>query len=282
MIEVSKFETSFSCYTTIGEIMKDSMKKEFDKEERYKLFRRVKDLTHPTISKKNISDYKIVLEEDLFPVRVFYPSKVSNIEEVMVYIPGDGRITNCLSKYTDICSELAISLDKLIIAIDYFEEEYNEEKIERTVKYLYKELKELEKNIFLLGDSNGGTVSLKVSEELTDLEKIVLFYPLISGDYSKSSKFESIIRNYNIHNNIIENINIYSKKYLTKSLPAKKTVKKILILVGTLDPVLDENKEYIEKCGGEIHILDFATHGFINTNDPQLKMEYIEKIKEFL
>ena len=80
--------------------MNSSIKKEFDKEERYKLYRRVKDLTHPTISKKNISEYKIVLEEDLFPVRVFYPNKVSNLDEVIIDIPGDGRITNCLSKFS--------------------------------------------------------------------------------------------------------------------------------------------------------------------------------------
>ena len=262
--------------------MKDSIKKEFDKEERYKLFRRVKDLTHPTISKKNISEYKIVLEEDLFPVRVFYPNKVSNIEEVVIYTPGDGRITNCLSKYTDICSELAISFDKLFIAIDYFEEEYNEEKIEKTIQYLYEELIRLEKKVYLFGDSNGGTVSLKVADSFEKLEKIVLFYPLTSGDYTKKSKYESVVRNYEMHNDVIENINTYSKNYLTSSLPAKQIKKQLLILVGTLDPVLEENKEYAEMCGGEVHVLDFATHGFVSTKDLQLKNEYETKIKEFL
>ena len=258
------------------------MKKEFDKEERYKLYRRVKDLTHPTISKKNISEYKIVLEEDLFPVRVFYPNKVSNLDEVVIDIPGDGRITNCLSKYTDIYSELAISIDKLIIAIDYFEEEYNEKKIIKTAKYIYEELSKLNKKIHLFGDSNGGTLAIKASEELSGIEKLVLLYPLTSGDYTKKSKYESIIRNFDIHNEVMDNISAYSNKYLQSALPAKETKKNMLILVGSLDPVLDENAEYAKNCNGNIHVLEFASHGFMNTTDISIKKDYMDKIKEFL
>ena len=36
---------------------------EFELEEKYKLYRTVKDLLHPTISKRNISNYKIVVDE---------------------------------------------------------------------------------------------------------------------------------------------------------------------------------------------------------------------------
>ena len=262
--------------------MNSSIKKEFDKEERYKLYRRVKDLTHPTISKKNISEYKIVLEEDLFPVRVFYPNKVSNLEEVIIDIPGDGRITNCLSKYTDIYSELAICIDRLIIAIDYFEEEYNEEKIIKTVKYLYEELEKLGKKIHVFGDSNGGTIAIKATKQLDKVDKLVLLYPLTSGDYSKKSKYESIKRNYDIHNEVMENIEVYSKNYLKESLPAEEINKNMLILVGSLDPVLDENIEYSNNCKGKVHVVEFASHGFMNTKDISIKKDYMIKVKEFL
>lgn len=258
------------------------MKKEFDKEERYKLYRRVNDLTHPTISKKNISEYKIVLEEDLFPVRVFYPNKVSNLDEVIIDIPGDGRITNCLSKYTDIYSELAICIDKLIIAIDYFEEEYNEDKIIKTVKYIYEELNKSGKKIHLFGDSNGGTIAIKAAKQLDKIDKLVLLYPLTSGDYSKKSKYESIVRNFDIHNEVMENIETYSKNYLQESLPAEEINKKMLILVGSLDPVLDENKEYATNCKAKVHVVEFASHGFMNTKDLSIKKDYMIKVKEFL
>ena len=77
---------------------------EFDLEEKYKLFRSVKELLHPSISKRNISNYKIVIDEDLLLLRVFYPKKISNIHDVILYIPGEGSITECEGKYSDISS----------------------------------------------------------------------------------------------------------------------------------------------------------------------------------
>ena len=57
----------------------------FDRVERYKLYRSVKEIIHPTISKKNISRYIIVLKEELYPVRIFYPEKVTNIDKIIVF-----------------------------------------------------------------------------------------------------------------------------------------------------------------------------------------------------
>ena len=56
---------------------------EFDEEIKYKLFRTVNEILHPTISKKNISDYKIIMDDDILPVRVFYPKKVTSIDKVI-------------------------------------------------------------------------------------------------------------------------------------------------------------------------------------------------------
>ena len=63
----------------------------FEDEDRYNLFRSVGELIHPVISKRNISDYNIILEEYLYPVRVYYPKKVSNIKKVISsnYISSD-------------------------------------------------------------------------------------------------------------------------------------------------------------------------------------------------
>ena len=44
---------------------------EFDNEEKYRLYRTVKDLLHPSISKKNISNYKIIINDDILPLRIF-------------------------------------------------------------------------------------------------------------------------------------------------------------------------------------------------------------------
>ena len=47
----------------------------FCSEEKYKLYRTVYEILHPTISKKNISNYKVVFDEKLLPTLVFYPKR---------------------------------------------------------------------------------------------------------------------------------------------------------------------------------------------------------------
>ena len=65
---------------------------EFDKEIMYKLFRTVNEILHPTISKKNISDYKIIMDDDILPVRVFYPKKITGIDKVIIYVDIHGKV----------------------------------------------------------------------------------------------------------------------------------------------------------------------------------------------
>ena len=90
---------------------------EFDSEIKYKLFRTVNEILHPTISKKNISDYKIIMDEDILPVRVFYPKKVTNIDKAIIYIHGNGEVSNCVGEYANICKNFAIKTNSLLIAI---------------------------------------------------------------------------------------------------------------------------------------------------------------------
>ena len=81
---------------------------EFDTEIKYKLFRTITEILHPSISKKNISNYKIIIDEEILPVRVFYPSKVTGIDKVIIYIHGNGKVTDCNEKYSDICKLVSI------------------------------------------------------------------------------------------------------------------------------------------------------------------------------
>ena len=61
---------------------------DFGTEDTYKLYRTVYEIIHPTISKRNISNYKIIIEENLVPLRIFYPKKISKLEKAIIYIPG--------------------------------------------------------------------------------------------------------------------------------------------------------------------------------------------------
>ena len=133
---------------------------EFELDEKYKLYRSVKELLHPTISKRNISNYKIIISEDLLLLRVFYPKKVSNIQHVILYIPGEGEVTDCEGLYSDISANLSKELDQMVISIDYenaadtLEELYP--KIYKTLAFIYQALRKQDipvENISLMGDS---------------------------------------------------------------------------------------------------------------------------------
>ena len=66
------------CYHETGDNMnKKNTVDDFGTEDTYKLYRTVYEIIHPTISKKNISNYKIMMQEDLVPLRIFYPKKIS-------------------------------------------------------------------------------------------------------------------------------------------------------------------------------------------------------------
>ena len=223
------------------------MHNEFGKEEKYKLYRKVSELLHPTISKKNISDYKIIINDDLLPVRVSYPKKVSNIKSVFLFVHGDSNVTNCFEKYSDISSELALEFDKLVISIEY-DEEGNivdmYKKVFDTFKYIYDNLLESKvskENITVMGDSTGGAIILDIIKKM-EVPKVVLFYPVLSGEYFGKTKYNSIIENNKIDHDLVYKLKEYYEGYEdNKELfyLQNKDLKKypnILLLIGNVDP----------------------------------------------
>ena len=269
------------------------MHNEFEKEEKYKLYRKVKEILHPTISKKNISDYKIIVGEELLPIRVFYPKKVSNLKNVIIYVHGDSKITNCQEKYSEISSEFAKELDRLVISIDYNEDDeldtiYKE--VSKTFNYIYNELitHNIEKdNITVLGDSTGGAIVLQLVDGL-DINSLVLFYPVLSGEYFGKTNYSSIIENDKIDHDLVSKLKDYYKGrendkelfYLSKD---KKNIPETLLLIGNVDPLIDEAKAFADSSKKvKLDIVGFANHGFLNTNDKEIKKEFFDFINKFL
>ena len=202
------------------------IKNEFDSEVKYKLFRSVQEILHPVISKKNISNYKIVLDEDILPVRVFYPQKVSDISRVLIYVHGNGTITDCFEKYSSICKDLAMKTKSLLIAIEYdentesFPNNYYE--VYNTVDYLYDRLERDNipaENIILVGDSTGANIITGINyiNEKVKIEKEILFYPVLSSDYSDEKKYESFINNFHFNPKLLSNLDKYFKNRSKKS-----------------------------------------------------------------
>lgn len=272
---------------------------EFDNETKYRLFRSVKEILHPAISKKNISNYIIIMDEDILPVRVFYPKKVTEMQRVMIYIHGNDKITDCTGEYSNICKNMSIKTNHLIIAIEYqeYKKQYKKmvKEIKNTIEYLCKRLvlDGIEKeNIVLAGDSTGATLILGIED--VEVEKEILFYPITSLDFKKE-RFPSIEENKDFNMHLIQSLEEYYERLLkeedyqdlmlnpiNQSLTNKPNT---LVMVGKVDCIKDEAKEYYDKLKGENNKyieLPFSSHGFLKQMDKELSEEVYTELNTFL
>lgn len=262
---------------------------EFDSEIKYKLFRTVNEILHPTISKKNISDYRITLDEDVLPVRVFYPKKVTNIEKVIIYIHGDGVVSNCMEEYSKICKNFAVLSNSLIIAIEYDEvkKEYSEiiKEITNTIKYLYDKLiinNIVEENITVMSDSTGCFILNQINKVNKDIpiRKELLFYPVLKTNYKKSD-----LKNEDFNIGLIERINDYFKdiKEEENLIIDNDNLDKVLVLVGNVDMLCDE---IVNICNDSKKTnciqVPFSGHGFLNDMDKELENEVFNAVNKFI
>lgn len=281
---------------------------DFDKELKYNLYRSIKEILHPTISKRNISNYKIIINEDLMPLRIFYPKKVSNIENITIYIHGNSSITNCHGKYSKISADMALEYNQLVISFDY--ENYNNLKLldlyakfYETFKYIYLELLENgipEEKITLIGDSTGtNAINYLLNNMIKDnikINKQILFYPLVSGEYFGNSNFSSL-QDKNVNNNeLLKKV----ATYFSSKVKNKKDLKdenifallkkdfsnypSTLIICGNGDIFLEEARKLNELLMERSSLVEvpFSFHGFLKNNDIDTVKGYHNKIKEFL
>ncbi len=225
-----------------------------------KLYRNINELLHPAISKKNISNYTIIIDEDILPVQVYYPKKVSHIEKVIIFIHGSSTITEC--NYMDIYKLFAKNTDSLVIAVEYDDVNYKKmyKDIFKTVSFIHKGLVRNNidsNNITLIGDSTGCNIITGINyfnNQENKIKKEVLFYPVLSLDYFKSSNYESIKKNKEFNVNLIDNLQEYflkiaykkdlNNKLLNPLKTSQKNTPKTLILVGKVDSLKDEAEEY--------------------------------------
>lgn len=256
----------------------------FDNLIKYKLYRNVKSLLHPSISKSNISNYKIVLDDGKLPIRVFYPKRVSNMKDVVIYIPSDGKITDSYGRYTTISRDLAIKTNKCLIAVDYFDEDiaypYTFNRVYEIVKYIYEELFKIgltKDNITLMGDSFGATlvndINIRFIEEGIDyISKCVVFYPMISMKYDDLTLYPSFDDNSSYDLLTLNTCKKFVSEYINTDdyynyvLKYDKLDKfpDYLVVVGEYDPLIDEVKEFNSRLSNsELYCLESNTHGFL-------------------
>lgn len=289
------------CYHETGDNMnKKNTLDDFGTEDTYKLYRTVYEIIHPTISKKNISNYKIVMQDDLVPLRIFYPKKISKIEKVIIYIHGKRWIVNGVKDYTDICQNLVKELDLLVIALDYTQDWYHKtvEICKNTLEYLIQGLKRVgieKESLTLMGDSTGASILASITQiEQAPLPKQILLYPALNLTFEEEKKYPSLEQNNELDLLTLNHLKIYEKNYIDKNhycspltVENYKSWPITLIITGDLDPIRDEGMvlaQNIRKENKESKILNikFASHGFLNSKDEESIEEAMKEIKKFI
>lgn len=132
------------------------------------------------------------------PVRIFHPDQSSSLE-VAIFLHGGGHMAGSIDVYDPICRKIAISAQRIVVAVDYrLAPEYPFPiGIEDGAAVLDTCLAMLDRlglnylpGIVLVGDSAGGAMSATLAHQYqTDkkqkIDKLVLIYP--SLDYSLRS-----------------------------------------------------------------------------------------------
>lgn len=276
----------------------------FGEVEKYKLYRSVYEILHPTISKRNISNYKIIFDEKLLPVVVFYPAKISNINSVIIYLPGDGHVNGCFGKYTDICKSLAKESNSIVVAIDYFNSTIKYptvvNKVFKLIQYLYKELNEngIENDkITLLSDSISckimGNVITKLLSKDIMVNKNIMLYPVVRDSYNDYQWNEAVTSiNFNLDKRVMCYLERYYNKKIKDSNDLNKLVyyknfPKTLVITGDMDLFRDDGCDLAEilisnVCGSSYSNIEFASHGFLGSSDDVVKREAYRIISEFV
>lgn len=268
----------------------------FEDDLKYKLYSNLNKIMHPSISKKNISSYKIVLKEDISLVRVFYPLKVSNLNKVIIYIHGISSVSGCGNHYSDICMNIALKTKQLVIAVDYDEHKrYLEclKDIAKCVKFISDELNLLgidNNSITLMGDSIGATMAYSVSKMLGDIKRNILISPVLSGKYFEEV---NIIKNDKVNTGLVNSLKNYytevlrfKKNYKDELvfplLGKEKTTNNILIITASNDYLKEEAYQFSEFHSCDILELAVGGHGFLKNMSLDIENIFYIKILEFL
>ena len=289
--------TFFLCYYYTGDSMNQNViKEDFGLEDTYKLYRTVYEIIHPTISKKNISNYKIIIQENLLPLRIFYPKKISKIERVIIYIHGKRWMVNGFYSYKEVCERFVQEMDSLVIAIDYENDSYQKvvDKSYQTIKYLKEGLNRIGiQNIITIGDALGASIlSNVVLMDKSIIEKGILLYPAL--DFNFNIEYSSFAQNNKLDLLTIPHLHTYCNKYINlkkyHSVMEEDSYKDwpdTLVITGDLDPLRDEIEEFSKRLRKDnrkskyINI-KFASHGFLNSKDEEAKEECFKDMKNFI
>ena len=152
-----------------------------------------------------------------------------------------------------------------------------------------------------MGDSTGGNICyamnmMSIERKDFKIDKVVLFYPTLSLDYFKKSKYESIEKNKDFNIDLLTRLQKYFT-YIAKEKDLKdpllnplkqkeyKDVPKTLIFTGNVDSLKDEIFSYWDKLDKKTNCyveVPFSAHGFLKRIDDDLEKEIFTEIEKFI
>lgn len=169
--------------------------------DKYKLYRSLYDIINPTISRKNISDYSIILDDSVLPIEVYYPKKDIKTDNIIIYIPS-GNDTN------NLYDELALNTDNLVIVLNYDD---NKDNYYNSIRYIYSNLNEIidDKNITIMTDKEGSDIEEYIIDKSIKtkdfkINKSILLEPTISLNKNTVNK-SLIVINQDSNNKSLNN-----------------------------------------------------------------------------
>lgn len=169
--------------------------------DKYKLYRSLYDIINPTISRKNISDYSIILDDSVLPIEVYYPKKDIRTDNIIIYIPS-GNDTN------NLYDELALNTDNLVIVLNYDD---NKDNYYNSIRYIYSNLNEIidDKNITIMTDKEGSDIEEYIIDKSIKtkdfkINKSILLEPTISLNKNTVNK-SLIVINQDSNNKSLNN-----------------------------------------------------------------------------
>lgn len=209
------------------------------------------------------------------------------------FIHGGGWVTGNVELYNDACKQVAHTLKRRIISIDYplapetkFPEALNQcfEVFQRLAKgEVVRDIHAERLGIF--GDSAGGNLSAALTLKARDTHALmpayqILLYPVLNNDYTENSPFASVQENgfdYLLTaEDCREYLRLYTKNkhdlknpYLAPLLTASfKDLPKTLVISAEYCPLRDEDETYAEKLkAAKVPVLGYrvldAIHGYM-------------------
>ena len=185
---------------------------------KYKLYRSLYDILNPTISRKNISNYNIVINKDILPIEVYYPKKNIKISNIIIYIPSSNDTNN-------LYSDLAINTNNLVIVLNYDD---NKDNCYNTIKYIYDNVKDIiTDNITIMTDKEGSDIEeyiIDKSYKTNDfkISKAILLEPTISLNENIINN-SLIVINKDSNNKVLNNYNL-TEVYLNDFFNGNSTI----------------------------------------------------------